>query len=84
MKFYLDEDLPARVAELLRRRGFDALSVHEVGNFRFSDREQLAFAAREGRCLVTRDARHFVARMPASSSARRVSADSSSEPSLKR
>jgi predicted nuclease of predicted toxin-antitoxin system len=60
VKFYLDEDLPARVAELLRRRGLDAVSVHEVGNFRFSDREQLAFAARDGRCLVTRDARHFV------------------------
>lgn len=60
MKFYLDEDLPATVAELLRRRGFDAVSAHEGGNFRLSDQEQLAFAAREGRCLVTRDARHFV------------------------
>ncbi len=60
MKFYLDEDLSPRIAESLRKRGIDALSAHDVGNVQLSDREQLAYAAREGRCLVTRNARHFV------------------------
>lgn len=60
MKFYLDEDLSPRIAEGLRKRGIDALSAHDVGNVQLSDRDQLAFAGREGRCLVTRNARHFV------------------------
>lgn len=60
MKFYLDEDLSPRIARALRRKGVDAVSAHEVGNLQCSDREQLAYAAREGRCLVTRNARHFV------------------------
>ncbi len=60
MKFYLDEDLSPRIAESLRKRGIHALSAHDVGNVQLSDREQLAYAAREDRCLVTRNARHFV------------------------
>lgn len=36
------------------------MSAHEVGNLQLSDREQLAYASREGRCLVTRNARHFM------------------------
>ena len=60
MKFYLDEDLSPRIAESLRKKGINALSAHDVGNVQLSDREQLAYAARESRCLVTRNARHFV------------------------
>lgn len=60
MKFYLDADLAPKVAELLRKQGFDAVSALEAGNAQLSDPEQLAFAAREGRSLVTRDARHFI------------------------
>lgn len=60
MKVYLDEDLSPRLAERLRRRGVDAVSAFEVGNVQLSDREQLAYATQEGRCLVTRNARHFV------------------------
>ncbi len=60
MKFYLDADLSPRIAEVLRRRGFDAISALEEGKARIPDKDQLAFAAREGRCLVTRDARHFI------------------------
>jgi predicted nuclease of predicted toxin-antitoxin system len=59
VKFYLDEDLSPRIAERLRRRNIDTISAHEVGNVQLSDREQLAFAAGEGRCFVTRNARHF-------------------------
>lgn len=60
MKFYLDEDLAPQVAERLRRMGLDAVSALEVGNAQLSDRDQLRFAARQGRCLVTRNARHLV------------------------
>jgi predicted nuclease of predicted toxin-antitoxin system len=60
LKFYLDEDLSPRIAEWLRRRDLDAVSAFEVGNVQLSDRDQLAYATREGRCLVTRNARQFV------------------------
>lgn len=60
MKLYLDEDLSPRIAERLRKKGIDAVSVFEVGRMQMSDREQLAYAAQEGRCLVTRNARHFI------------------------
>jgi len=60
VKFYLDEDLSPTLAETLRRKGSDAVSAHEVGNIQLSDPEQLAYASREGRCLVTRNARHFL------------------------
>jgi len=61
VKFYLDEDLSPRIAAALRRKGIDTTSAHEAGNIQISDPEQLAHAAGEGRCLVTRNARHFIA-----------------------
>jgi predicted nuclease of predicted toxin-antitoxin system len=60
MKFYLDEDLSPQIAERLRKRGIDAVSALEAGNIQLSDREQLVYAADAGRCLVTRNVRHFV------------------------
>ena len=60
MKFYLDEDLAPQIAARLRKIGLDAVSALEVGNAQLSDRDQLRFAAQEGRCLVTRNVRHFV------------------------
>jgi predicted nuclease of predicted toxin-antitoxin system len=60
VKFYLDEDLSPKVAGALRARRIDALSAHEAGMARATDREQLAFAGRQGRCVVTGNIRHFV------------------------
>jgi len=60
MKFYLDEDLSPQIAERLRKRGIHAVSAFEAGNIQLSDREQLAYAAQAGRCLVTRNVRHFI------------------------
>lgn len=61
MKFYLDQDLPSNIAVELRRRRVDVETTAQAGNTHASDREQLAYATRTGRCLVTRNARHFLA-----------------------
>jgi predicted nuclease of predicted toxin-antitoxin system len=59
VKFYVDEDLTPAIATGLRRKGVDAVSAHEVGNVGIGDEEQLEFATRRGRCLVSRNARDF-------------------------
>jgi hypothetical protein len=53
--FYLDENLSPRVAEMLRARGLDAVSAHEVGNTQLDDGSQLRHAAGERRAIVTAD-----------------------------
>jgi predicted nuclease of predicted toxin-antitoxin system len=60
MRLYLDEDLSPQIARRLREAGLDAVSAIEAGNVQLSDREQLRYAAAEGRVLVTRNVRHFV------------------------
>ena len=60
MKFYLDEDLPPAVAGALRRRGIDVQTTMDAGNRHLSDWAQLEYAAKGGRCLVTRNVRDFV------------------------
>jgi predicted nuclease of predicted toxin-antitoxin system len=60
MRFYLDEDLSPKIAEILRRGGIDAFSAHEVEMCEASDRKQLEFAATEKRCLVTRNRDDFI------------------------
>ncbi|OGL16729.1 MAG: hypothetical protein A3F92_14460 [Candidatus Rokubacteria bacterium RIFCSPLOWO2_12_FULL_71_22] len=61
MKIYLEENLSPRIAELLRARGVDAVSAHEVGNTQLDDRAQLLYATREGRAIVTADIVDFTA-----------------------
>ena len=58
LRFLLDEDISYRVAEGLRRRSIDAVSVHEIGraNQEISDEGQLAFAGTKG-CSATFAAR---------------------------
>lgn len=60
MKFYLDEDLSPKIAEILRKNGIDALSAHETGMLEASDQKQLEFATREKRCFVTRNRDDFI------------------------
>ncbi len=60
MKVYLDEDLSPAVAALLRKHGIDATTAYDAGNVQLSDRAQLAYAAREGRAIVTANVIDFV------------------------
>lgn len=50
---YMDEDMSALVATLLRSRGLDVTTVPEQLTLGKTDSEQLEFAASLGRCLVT-------------------------------
>lgn len=59
-RFYLDEDVQTFLAEALRARGVDALHTYEASQGGRADDEQLAFAAAEGRCLVTYNRGDFV------------------------
>jgi predicted nuclease of predicted toxin-antitoxin system len=60
-RHYLDEHLPPVIAEHLRARGIDALAAVEADRAgrAITDEEQLAFAAANGRTLVTSD-RDFI------------------------
>lgn len=61
MRVYLDENLSPVLAHMLRARGVDAVSAHEVGTTGVDDRAQLRQASREGRALVTCDITNFIA-----------------------
>lgn len=59
MKYYLDADLSPVIAEILRKNGFDAVSVHDLNASGLSDEEHLTRAAETGRCLVSRNRDDF-------------------------
>lgn len=60
IRLLLDEDVSPAVAVAVRRRGFDAISVHELGRRGRSDLEQLAHAAADDRALFTFNAADFL------------------------
>ncbi|HEY3568744.1 MAG TPA: DUF5615 family PIN-like protein [Thermoanaerobaculia bacterium] len=59
IELYLDEDVDVLVAELVRARGFSVTTTREAGQLGNNDAEQLAFAARERKALVTHNRSHF-------------------------
>jgi predicted nuclease of predicted toxin-antitoxin system len=56
IRFHLDEQVDVAVARSLRRYGVDVTTTIEAGLRTASDEEQLAYARREQRVLVTHDA----------------------------
>ena len=63
MRLLLDELCPPGIAEALRARGHDVVSLHDASHRHLrgvTDAELLAAAADEGRAVVTDNARHFL------------------------
>jgi hypothetical protein len=56
LRFYLDENVPVRVARELANRGIDVVTVRDLGLLGKPDEEHLANAAQMGRVLCTYDA----------------------------
>lgn len=69
IKFYLDEHVPKAVAEGLRRRGVDVVTVQDLGLQAADDAQHMERATEEGRVLVTQDVDFL--RLPASGAAHR-------------
>ena len=61
-RLYTNENFPLPVVEELRRLGHEVLTTHEAGEAGKSvpDEQVLAFAAAEGRALVTLNRKHFI------------------------
>ena len=59
VRLYVDADITPKLARALRWRGYDAIAAHEIGNAEASDAEHMAFAAAQGRVLLTCNARDF-------------------------
>ncbi|MDX1940535.1 MAG: DUF5615 family PIN-like protein [Saprospiraceae bacterium] len=55
IKFYTDEHIAKAVVKGLRKRGIDVKSSVEAKMLSANDEEQLAFAKKEGRVIVTYD-----------------------------
>ena len=55
IRFHLDENCPAAIAEGLRRRGIDITTTPDAGLLTASDEEQTAYALAEGRVIFTLD-----------------------------
>ena len=53
IKLYLDENVPEGIAIALRLRGYDVITVKEVGKKGLSDLEQLKYAFSENRIIFT-------------------------------
>ena len=60
IRLYLDADVHRRLAANLREAGFDCISALEIGNDALNDEDQMAFAAAEGRILLTFNIQDFV------------------------
>jgi uncharacterized protein with PIN domain len=55
LRFHLDECVAGAIADGLRRRGIDVTTTRESGLISSGDLDQLAFATREERVLITQD-----------------------------
>ena len=55
IRYFADQHVPRPVTDGLSRRGIDVLTAYDAGRCSLPDPDQLAFAAAEGRVLVTFD-----------------------------
>jgi predicted nuclease of predicted toxin-antitoxin system len=62
IRLYTDEDVDTRLAEQLRRLGYDAISCREADNANrgLSDEWQLRYATDEGRAILVHNISDFV------------------------
>jgi len=60
LKLYLDEDVDPLLARVLRDRNVDCLSTQEADKRGLPDHNQLAFAAAQGRAILTFNVKDFV------------------------
>jgi predicted nuclease of predicted toxin-antitoxin system len=58
---YLDEDVDVLVSELLRARGYSVATTRDAGQLGNTDAEQLAYATRNERAILTHNRLHFEA-----------------------
>ncbi|GIX48024.1 MAG: hypothetical protein KatS3mg131_2235 [Candidatus Tectimicrobiota bacterium] len=56
----LDEDVRVVLAAILRQRGYDVVHVLEVNRTGKSDSEQLAYAVRQRRAILTHNIRDYL------------------------
>ena len=56
---YLDEDVNVLIAELLRARGFDAITARDAAQLHATDTEQFAYAVSQARTLITHNRTDF-------------------------
>jgi hypothetical protein len=59
IELYLDEDVDVLVADLVRSRGFAAITSLEARNLGATDADQLHYAASHGRAILTHNHQHF-------------------------
>lgn len=53
IELYLDEDVHVLVADLIKARGFQALTTRDAGQLQNSDPQQLVYAITHQKTLVT-------------------------------
>ena len=61
-KLHLNEHISPRLAEQLRKYGFDVTSTLELGMVEADDDEQFAYAASQQRAIVTSNHKDFATR----------------------
>ena len=59
VKLYLDENVEPALAHVLRERGFDVISAHEMDLTGKTDQDQLEFAISQKRAILTFDSKDF-------------------------
>ena len=61
IRLYLDEDVNVLIAELLKAKGFDAMTARDTGQLKVTDTEQLVYAVSQEKTLVTHNIADFEA-----------------------